>query len=181
MVIFFGPAGAGKSVQGQMLSESMKWKWISSGQLLRESADQEIVKLLAGGRLVPLEKFGQLFAKAITDAKDYDNIILDGFPRKVEQAQWLSERREELGRDLELAIVMDIPKEELMKRMLLRGRADDTPEAISQRLSIYHQEIDPILAYLTEQQIPVIHIDGVGSVVAINERVLKEIQAQNLG
>ena len=55
-------------------------------------------------------------------------------------------------------------REELLKRLAIRGRVDDTPEAIDQRLHIYRQEIYPILSYFTEQHIPIVHIDGEGSV-----------------
>lgn len=181
MIIFFGPAGAGKSVQGQLLAKEMNWNWISSGQLLRESTDPEIVEIMSSGKLVPLEKFGELFSDAVKKSKEYSHVILDGFPRKVEQAEWLGEKRDELGRDIKLAIVMDIPKEELVNRMMLRGRADDTPEAINERLNIYHAEIDPILAYLSGHEVPVIHIDGVGTVEAVHERVMSAVTAQKLG
>lgn len=180
MIIFFGPAGAGKSVQGQLLAKEKNWNWISSGQLLRESTDPEIVEIMSSGKLVPLEKFGELFRDAVKNSKDYSHVILDGFPRKVEQAEWLGANRNELGRDINLAIVMDIPKEELIKRMMLRGRADDTPEAINERLTIYHSEIDPILAYLTDHKVPVVHIDGVGSVDEVHERVMSAVAAQKL-
>lgn len=180
MILFFGPAGSGKSTQGQMLAETLGWSWISSGNLLRESQDPEIKELLAAGQLVPLEKFGQLFAEAVTQHQDKAHVILDGFPRKVEQAQWLVEHKDELGRNIQIAVVLDIPEEELIKRMQLRGRADDTEEAIKQRLAIYQQEIDPILSYLAEQNIPVAHIDGVGSVEEIQDRIMVEINAHQL-
>lgn len=181
MILFFGPAGAGKSVQGQMLANKMGWEWISSGQLLRASTDPEIVAILQAGNLVPLEKFGQLFAEAIKQNSDKAHVILDGFPRKVEQAQWLVDHKMELDRDLEIAIVIDIPRDELVKRMMLRGRADDTEEAIAKRLAIYQSEIDPILAYLTDKNVPIIHIDGVGEVEQIHERVLAAIKQYQLG
>lgn len=181
MILFFGPAGAGKSVQGQMLANKMGWEWISSGQLLRASTDPEIVSILQAGNLVPLEKFGQLFAEAIKQNSDKSHVILDGFPRKVEQAQWLVDHKPELERELRLAIVIDIPREELVKRMTLRGRADDTEEAIEKRHAIYQSEIDPILAYLNDQQVPIIHIDGVGEVEQIHERVVTAIKEHRLG
>ena len=180
MILFFGPAGAGKSAQGQMLAGKMGWEWISSGQLLRASTDPEIISILQAGNLVPLEKFGQLFAEAIKQNSDKRHVILDGFPRKLEQAEWLAAHKAELGRDIQLAVVIDIPREELIKRMQLRGRADDTEEAIEKRLTIYHDEIDPILSYLADQQVPTVHVNGVGTIEQIHDRVMNEVKTYNL-
>lgn len=180
MILFFGPAGAGKSVQGQKLADTKNWSWLSSGNLLRESTDPEIIELLRLGSLVPLEKFGQLFAEAIKSHVEVEHVILDGFPRKLEQAQWLVAHESELQRTLQIAVVIDIPEEELLKRMSLRGRADDTPEAISKRLATYHAEIDPILSYLSEQNVPVVRVDGVGDPEEIHQRILKELKQYNL-
>lgn len=181
MIVFFGPAGSGKSTQGQMLAEKKDWSWISSGNLLRESQDPEIKELLAAGHLVPLEKFGALFAEAIKQDSDKAHVILDGFPRKLEQAEWLQAHKTELGRTIQLAVVIDIPREELIKRIQLRGRADDTEDAIAKRLAIYHEEIDPILDYLKQQEVTVITINGVGTVEAVHERVMAEVSAHHLG
>ena len=180
MILFFGSAGSGKGSQAEKLTEVLGWRWLSSGQLLRESTDPEIKALLAGGNLVPLEKFGQLFADAIRDSKDAGNVILDGFPRKLEQVEWLENHKDELGHDIQLGIVLDVPKEEVVKRMMLRARADDTPEAIEKRLSIYHEEIDPILEHLEANEVPVVHVDGVGGIDEVHERVLRAIKANNL-
>ena len=180
MILFFGPAGAGKSVQGQKLAESKGWSWLSSGNLLRESTDLEIIDLLSGGNLVPLEKFGSVFADAIKSHSDVEHVILDGFPRKLEQAKWLVDHTPELNRELQIAVVIEIPESELLKRMELRGRADDTPEAIHKRLTTYHNEIDPILSYLEEQNVPIIRIDGVGDPDEIHQRILKELESYQL-
>jgi adenylate kinase len=180
MILFFGPAGAGKGVQGQMLAKRMHWNWLSSGQLLRESNDPEIAELLQAGQLVPLEKFGQLFAEAVQNSKDVDHVILDGFPRKLEQVEWLAAHKNELGRDIQIAVVIDVPEEELLKRMALRARPDDTPDAIKTRLSIYHQEIDPILTYLNEHHIPIIRINGVGTIEEVHDRIMNELKSHQL-
>ena len=74
-----------------------------------------------------------------------------------------------------MAIVMDVAKEELLKRIEARGRSDDTPEAVDARLKIYHAEVDPILTFLGEQSIPVVHIDGIGDITDIHERVMDAV------
>ena len=180
MIIFFGPAGAGKSVQGQILAARMGWRWLSAGQLLRDTRDPELTQLMHRGQMVPHDRIAQIMSQAIARAGDIDQVILDGFPRQLEQAKWLVDSQPEHGRSIGLVVVLEVPRDELLKRLAIRGRADDTPEAIDQRLEIYRQEMYPVLGYLTEQHIPVVHIDGVGNVGQIHDRIYAEIEAREL-
>lgn len=180
MIVFFGPAGAGKSVQGQILAARMGWRWLSAGQLLRDTHDPELIQIMHSGNMVPHESITKIMGESISKAGDIDQIILDGFPRQLEQAQWLVDSKTDHGRDIGLVVVLEVPREELLKRLAIRGRADDTPEAIDQRLNIYRQEMYPILSYLTEQHIPVVHIDGVGSVGQIHDRIVAELTSRQL-
>lgn len=180
MIVFFGPAGAGKSVQGQILAARMGWRWLSAGQLLRDTHDPELIRIMHEGGLVPHDAITKIMGEAISKAGDIDQVILDGFPRQMPQAQWLVDSKTDHGRDIGLIVVLEVPREELLKRLAIRGRADDTPEAIDQRLNIYRQEIYPILTYFTEQHIPVVHIDGVGSVGQIHDRIVAELTSRNL-
>ena len=180
MIVFFGPAGAGKSVQGQILAARMGWRWLSAGQLLRDTRDPQLVELMHKGALVPHEKITEIVGAAIHQASDISQLILDGFPRELEQANWLVDSQPEHNRSIGLVVVLEVAREELLKRLAIRGRADDTPEAIDQRLHIYRQEIYPILSYFTEQHIPIVHIDGEGSVGSIHDRIVAEITERGL-
>jgi len=180
MIVFFGPAGAGKSVQGQILAARMGWRWLSAGQLLRDTRDPEIQSSLVSGKLVAHEKIVEIMNEAIKKASNIDQLILDGFPRQLEQAQWLVETQPEHGRAIGLVVVLEVPREELLKRLALRGRTDDEPEAIDERLNIYRQEIYPILSYLSEQNIPVAHVEGVGSVGQVHDRIVAELTGRGL-
>lgn len=180
MIVFFGPAGAGKSVQGQILAAREGWRWLSAGQILRDTHDTEIVQTMHEGKLVPHEAITRIMGEAIGKAGDIDQIILDGFPRELAQAQWLIDSKTNHGREIGLVIVLEVPREELLRRLSIRGRADDTPEAIDQRLHIYRQEMYPILGLFSDDHIPVVHIDGVGTVGEIHDRVYAELQSRNL-
>lgn len=180
MIIFFGPAGAGKSVQGQILAARMGWRWLSAGQLLRDSHDPQLIARMHEGKLVPHESITRIMGEAILKAGNIQQIILDGFPREMTQAQWLVESQPQHGRSIGLVVVLEVPREELLKRLEIRGRADDTPEAIDQRLNIYRKEMYPILSLVTEQHIPVVHIDGVGSVGEIHDRIFAELKSREL-
>lgn len=180
MIVFFGPAGAGKSVQGQLLSARHGWRWLSAGQLLRDSKDPELLKVMSTGKLVDPEIVNRIMGEAIMRSHDMKHLILDGFPRNMENAQWLIDNKSHHGRDIELVIVLEVPKSELLKRLTIRGRADDTPDIIDERLRIYRQEMYPILTYLTEKGVNITHIDGVGSVGQVHDRIHEELEGHGL-
>lgn len=180
MIIFFGPAGAGKSVQGQLLAARNGWRWLSAGQLLRDTHNSEILAAMQTGQLLDHDKVNTIMAEAIKKSENIDTLILDGFPRALEQAKWLVDSQPEHGRAIDLVLVMEVPRHELLRRLELRGRADDNPDAIDERLKIYRQEIYPILSYFTDQNIPIAHIDGDGTVGQVHDRVMEELIGRNL-
>lgn len=180
MIVFFGPAGAGKSVQGQILAARQGWRWLSAGQLLRDTRDPEILGALQTGKLLPAEKVDSIMGDALKRAANINQVILDGFPRMLEQAKWLIESQPTHGRSIGLVVVLEVPRSELLKRLEVRGRADDTPEAIDERLKVYRQEVYPILNYLTEQNITIVHIDGNGTVGQVHDRIMEELAACKL-
>lgn len=180
MIIFFGPAGSGKSVQGQLLSARHGWRWLSAGQLLRDSKGEELHRIMSTGKLVPVETTNKLMGHAIEKASDIKHLILDGYPREMAQAKWLVDNKSHHGRDIALVIVLEVPKSELLKRLSLRGRVDDVPEAIEERLNIYRKEMYPILSYFTDQNINIAHIDGVGTIGQVHDRIVEELEAYGL-
>lgn len=177
MIVFFGPAGAGKSVQGQILAARHGWRWLSTGQLLRETENKEVLEYLKTGKLVADEQINTLIGDALKDAKDISHVVLDGYPRKMSQAEWLIENQPMHERIIDVVIVLEVPRSEIINRMMLRGRADDTPEAIEERLQIYRREMYPVLSYLTEHGVHVAHIDGTGTVGQVHDRIEAELEA----
>lgn len=180
MIIFFGPAGSGKSLQGQILAAREDWQWLSSGQILRDSNDVHLQEIMQTGQLIPDEKMDQIIGEALDNVADKDKLILDGFPRDVNQATWLIENGYIHGNSKDLAIIVDVPAEALIKRLSGRGRADDTPEIIEQRLNVYDHEISQILGYLSSQSVNIIRIDGSGKVGEIHDHLMQELAECNL-
>ncbi|HSE29907.1 MAG TPA: nucleoside monophosphate kinase [Candidatus Saccharimonadales bacterium] len=180
MVIFFGPAGAGKSVQGQILAARFGWRWLSAGQLLRDSHDVEVHQQMSTGGLVKFDKVNEIVREALIKAKDIPHVILDGYPRELGQAKWLIETQPEHQRSIGLVVVLEVPREELLHRLEIRGRSDDTAEIINQRLQIYRKEIYPILAYFNELHIPIVHINGTGTVGQVHDRIESELKLCSL-
>lgn len=181
MIIFFGPTGAGKSVQGQMMAARYEWKWLSTGQMLRDSNDAAIIRVLKSGDLVSDGVTYDVFHKAIQEANgNYGNIIVDGFPRTKSQAEWLSKYMALNNERIDLVVALEVPEVEIMKRLKKRGRMEDTPETIAKRMSIYRQKMYPVLGIFAEQGIRIAHIDGTGTVGGIHDRIQAELESSNL-
>ena len=179
MIVFFGPAGAGKSVQGNLLAARNDWRWLGAGQLLRDSKDPELLARMSTGKLVDPEIVNRVMGEALDRAngKNVKQVILDGYPRQLAQAKWLIENKQIHGRNVDLVIVLEVPRSELMRRLEIRGRLDDTPEVIDERLRIYRQEMYPVLNYFNENGVRTAHIDGTGTVGQVHDRIMEEIES----
>lgn len=177
MILLFGPTGAGKSVQGQMLAVRQGWKWLSTGQMLRDSDDPEVIEVLKSGELVSDELTYEVFDRAIQDAKakNFPRVIVDGFPRTKAQAQWLADYMERHGERIDLVIALEVPESEIMKRLEKRGRMEDTPETIARRMSIYRQKMYPVLGTFAEDGIKIVHLDGTGTAGAVHDKIYEEV------
>ena len=176
MIIFFGPAGAGKSVQGQLLAARHGWKWLSTGEMLRKSKDPEVIEILKTGELISDERTYDVVRGALADSKESNRLIIDGFPRTMTQAQWLMKPENSMGREVAMVVVLEVPESVIQKRLSLRGRDQDTPEIIARRMNIYRKEMYPVLGFFAEKDIKVLHIDGTGTVGETHDRIVGAIE-----
>ncbi len=169
MIILMGLAGSGKSTQGQMLAAATGKVWLSAGQVLRDTSDPELKAIMESGKLVPDEITERLMTQGMLEAvRAGKDVILDGFPRNVDQAEWLAEN---LAAVMKLVIIIEVPKDELMRRLELRGRADDTKEAIEERFKIVEQNIYTVCQILSGQGIKIVKVDGTGTPEQVAERI----------
>ena len=179
MILLFGPTGAGKSMQGQMLAVRQGWKWLSTGEMLRKSTDENVIRTLKSGELVSDELTYQVFESAVQDARDknYPNIIVDGFPRTKEQAAWLDEYMLRMNEKIDIVIALEVPEAEMTSRLEKRGRMEDTPETIARRMTIYRQKMYPVLGTFAEVGVRIVHLDGTGTAGEVHDRIYEEVSA----
>jgi adenylate kinase len=177
MILLFGPTGAGKSMQGQMLAVRLGWKWLSTGEMFRQSDDPEIISLLKSGELISDELTYEVFESAITKAIEdhYPNIIVDGFPRTKAQAEWLGDYLKEIQQKIDLVIVLEVPESEIAVRLAKRARMEDTPETIAKRMTNYRQKMYPVLGNFAEQGLKIVHLDGTGTAGEVHDRIYTEV------
>jgi adenylate kinase len=180
MVIIFGAPGAGKSLQGQMLAVRYGWRWLSAGQLLRDTKDPEIINKMSTGNLVDDDITNKLVANALKDSEDFNHVVLDGFPRELSQAKWLVENQPHGKRSISLVIVLEVPNDEIIRRLKLRGRADDKPNVSEERLKVYKDRVSSVVNYFKQMDVPVVHVSGVGSVGEVYNRVESELRTWQL-
>ena len=177
MILLFGATGAGKSMQGQMLAVRQGWKWLSTGEMLRQSTDPKVIKTLKAGDLVGDELTYQVFEAAVQDARDkkYPNIIIDGFPRTKEQAAWLDSYMEKMGEKIDIVVALEVPEAEIMARLKKRHRMEDTPETIAKRMTIYRQKMYPVLGIFAEAGVKIVHLNGTGTAGEVHDRIYEEV------
>lgn len=177
MILLFGPTGAGKSMQGQMLAVREGWKWLSTGEMLRSSQDPDVIAVLKSGELVSDELTYEVFEQAVidTESKSFKNIIVDGFPRTKDQAEWLASYMERTHQEIDLVVVIEVPEGEIMQRLEKRARMEDTPETIARRMTIYRQKMYPVLSIFAEQGMKIVHLDGTGTAGEVHDRIYSEV------
>lgn len=169
-------------MQGQMLAVRQGWKWLSTGEMLRASTDPDVIAVLKSGELVSDELTYEVFDEAIQDAraKKIPNIIVDGFPRTKDQAEWLADYMEKNEQKIDLVVALEVPESEIMQRLEKRARMEDTPETIARRMSIYRQKMYPVLAIFAEEHVPIVHLDGTGTAGEVHDRIYEELSSQDL-
>src|SRR6201999_4664744 len=158
-LLLIGAPGAGKGTQAENLSTRFNIAHISSGDLLRQHVREEttlgqrIKEYVDAGDLVPDALVMDMLRKPVVAASEAGGYVLDGFPRTVDQAKTAFETARELGVEVQAAVHLDVPDEELIRRLLARSRgSDDTEDVIAHRLEVYRDMTIPLLDYYASRE-----------------------------
>lgn len=177
-IVIFGAPGSGKGTQSDKLIEHYKLFHISTGDVLRDNIKRgtELGKTAKGyidqGQLVPDELIIDILAQVLDENKEQatEGVIFDGFPRTIPQAEALEQMLADRGTQIDAVVGLEVPEEELIKRILLRGqmsgRSDDNEETARKRLDTYHNQTSPLKAFY-EKQGKYRAINGLGSIDGI--------------
>ena len=159
-IVMIGGPGSGKSTYSKYISGHFDIPHVYTGDMMRDlqKKDSEVAKIMDRGDLVPIEKV----MKALKDRlgkDDTDNgYILDGFPRNLEQ---FNKMRQE-GIDYKYVVYLNVSEGEVIKRLTARGRKDDKPEIIKNRLRVYEKETGPVLNKFKQEKDKFIEIKAEG-------------------
>ena len=181
-IVIFGAPGSGKGTQSDLMIEHYGLGHISTGDVLRNEIKKgtELGKTAQSyidkGNLIPDELMISILANVYDSyGRGHKGVIFDGFPRTIPQAEALKNMLDERGDRVAAMIELDVPEDELMKRLILRGqqsgRADDNEETIKKRLVVYHSQTQPLIEWYKQEGLHH-HIDGLGTL----ERIFGDIQ-----
>lgn len=178
--LLLAPPGAGKGTQGDRVAEVYGVPHLATGDMLRQHVAEgtpvglEAQRFMDRGELVPDRVVVDLVARHLSGPEPLPGFVLDGFPRTLPQAKTAYDWGRAHDRTFHAVISLDVPEDELVRRLLERGRrsgrTDDTEDTIRNRLAVYAQSTQPLLDFYRDRGV-LLEIDGTGDVDAVTGRV----------
>ncbi|MEN8928163.1 MAG: adenylate kinase [Flavobacteriales bacterium] len=186
-IILFGPPGAGKGTQSELIQEKYNLTHLSTGDMFRFHMKNDTAlglkakEYMEAGNLVPDALVIDMIENKLDESNDSNGYIFDGFPRTTDQAIALDELLASKGSQINSMIALEVDEDELVKRLLLRGkdsgRKDDTDESIIRnRMAVYNKETAPLKDFYSEQG-KFIGVNGLGTIEEINGRINSAIDS----
>lgn len=176
-IILIGIQGAGKSTQGNLLSEKLKIPYLSTGHIFREMAKEKtplgryIKEIMNAGFLIPDEKTVEIVSEYLKKPEYKSGYILDGFPRTLEQVKMFQN-------GVDKVVYLKVSDKEALWRLAGRNdvaREDETLTAIKKRIELFHSLTEPVLGYYREKG-ALVEIDGEQSIEDIHKEILEKIK-----
>ena len=174
-IIMIGGPGSGKSTYSKFISKHFGIPHIYTGDMMRElqKTDPEVAKIMDKGDLVPIGKVMKALTSRLAKDDTENGYILDGFPRNMEQLNKM--REEDIGYNY--VVYLNVSDEEVIKRLTARGRKDDKPEIIKNRLKVYEKETGPALDEFRKSKNRFIEIKAEGKEPEeISKDIIKEVE-----
>ena len=181
-LIFMGPPGVGKGTQAKRLTERNGWVQLSTGDLFRDHLKRETPlgqlaqRFMDRGDYVPDDVTIDMVREFLAALPATTRVMFDGFPRTVAQAIALDTLLAERGRSIGRVLLLDAPRDELVRRILARsraeGRADDTPDVIKNRFEVYAAQTQPVVDHYSAKGL-VRKVNGLGEIDEITGRLIE--------
>lgn len=184
IIIMVGPAGSGKGTQNKLIEKEFGYKPFSMGDLLREEVSKKTIlgkkinNIIKDGNLVTLEMASDLIFNRIKKEKS-KKILMDGFPREYDQAAVFDYFLHSNNYKLMAVIHLNVPKNESIKRLLLRKRADDTKKAIEKRLEDYEKITKKVIERYKLQG-KLIEINGHQSIESVHKEIKRKLKEHKI-
>jgi adenylate kinase len=185
-LIIMGPPGAGKGTQATRIADRYGIPAISTGDIFRTNIKDgtdlglRVKSILDAGGYVPDQVTNDIVRDRLAWVDAAPGFLLDGYPRTTGQVEFLDEVLAAHGHALDGVIELTVDEDSVVERLLKRaeteGRTDDTEDVIRERQAIYRKETAPLIA-LYEQHGVLVQVDGMGSVDAVTERVVKAVDS----
>lgn len=179
-IFMIGPQGSGKGTQGKLLAEKLGFFYWEMGEILRDEAKQDtefgrkVKAMIDQGQLVPDEDVIHTLDDALPEIIKHKRVLFDGVTRRIGQTEYLVNFLLKNGFTQFATILIQIPHEESIKRLLLRAhhefRTDDTPEKIKFRLEQYEKDTLPAIEFLKAAG-QFYEVDGVGTLEEVTTRI----------
>ena len=174
-IILIGIQGAGKSTQGNILSEKLKIPYLSTGHIFREMAKEKtplgryIKETVNAGYLIPDDKALEIVNEYLHRPEYKKGYIMDGFPRTIIQAKAFEN-------GIDKVVYLKVSDKEALWRLSGRDddREDNTLKAIRKRINLFHEFTEPVLDYYREKGI-LLEIDGEKSIEEITKEILSKL------
>ena len=183
-LVILGRQGSGKGTQAARLVEAYSPIHVSTGDMLRTAVaagtelGREAGALMDAGDLVGDDLINGIVAERLAQPDVAEHgFLLDGYPRTPDQAAAMEGFLSEAGKTLDGAVNLDVPVDEVTARMMARGRADDTEEAIRRRLDLYESETAPLLAWFADHGLLDV-VDGMGDEDVVFGRLSAAVDAR---
>ena len=187
-LILLGRSGSGKGTQAKFIAKRLKSgaRHLSTGQLLRvfvkkdSSVSKLAARVLKKGKLIPAWLVFYLWSKKLVEnGYIIEHLVFDGAPRRFLEAELLDDVMIWYGRLLPICIYLDVNSKEVTKRLLARGRHDDTPIVIKNRLAYFPKDVLPVIHYFKRKK-RLICINGEQPIEKVRRDIDKEL-ARRLG
>ena len=185
--ILFGAPGSGKGTQAGRIEAEFHLVHVSTGQILRAEAarstrlGRQAARVMAAGDLLPDALVIDIVERRLGMPDVEPGVLFDGFPRTVQQAGALDAMLAKDGRQVAFVIALEVPEgvlvDRLIKRGAVEGRADDTRDAITERMREYRTQTAAVLGHYRTRRVRIMEIDGVGDVETVFERIRSAMAA----